>query len=189
MTYHSRGIRAVSGERSRSEFDVGALAEGDAGTSTESGEARALGSAGSSEEEDVNGGSSQSGEDDEKNRDDDVSWRHTFGWSGTAQQVCLAMDAFVIVGALALDLAVAGANPAILARAAQRRRARSFLSRVARHFSASLNLDRAVGASASISARNKDAQVSARAVEARIAHRRIVPIFTENCLNYKKIRK
>ncbi len=104
----------------------------------------------------------------------------------TAQQVGLAMGAFVIiVGALAMDLAVAGADPKILAMAPQKKkkRLRSFLSRVPRHFSARLNQDRAVEAGARISARNKDAQVSARAVEARIAHRRTIgSIFPENCL-------
>ena len=63
MTYHSRGIRAVSGERSRSKFDVGSLAERDTRTSTEPSETRALSSAGTTEEEYINSGSSQSGKD------------------------------------------------------------------------------------------------------------------------------
>lgn len=100
-----------------------------------------------------------------------------------------AVYTFVIVGTLALDLAVTDADAAVLARATQRRRARPFLRGVARYFASSLNLDCAVGTSATISARNEDAQVSARAVKARVVDRRVVSIFTEHCLKQKEIVK
>jgi hypothetical protein len=75
-----------------------------------------------------------------------------------------AMNAFLIVGTLTLDLAVTSADAPVLTRTAQWRRARPFLRRITRHFATRLHLAGAVGASATVSARNQDAQVSARAV-------------------------
>lgn len=177
---HGGGGRAVSRKGGWSKFDVCALSERDAGTSSEARESRTLSTACTAEEEDVDSGSCQSSEDDEQNGDNDVSWSDAFRGRRSAQQMGFAVYTFVIVGTLALDLAVTDADAAVLARATQRRRARPFLRSVARYFASSLNLDCAVGTSATISARNEDAQVSARAVKARVVDRRVVSIFTEH---------
>jgi hypothetical protein len=57
-----------------------------------------------------------------------------------------------------------------------------------RQFFTRLNQDRAVGAGERISGRNKDTEGSARAVEARIAHRRTIGSkFPENCLKWTNL--
>lgn len=158
------------------------MSERHAGTGAESGESRTLGPSRSAKEKDVDGGAGQSSQDNEQDRDDDDGRRDALLRSATPLHLDLAMGAFEVVGALAQNLAVSGARASVLARAAVRRRTRSFLSRVARHLVARLHLDGGVGAGASVSARNQETEMAARAVEARVANGRVVAILAVDCL-------
>ena len=151
---------SISGEDGRSEFYVGALTEGDAGTGAESSESASLGSSGAPEEEDVDGSADQSRKDDDHHRSDDGGRRNALRRRRTTQKVRLAVDALEIRRTLALNFAVVGAHSAVLAGTAERRRTLPLHQSVARHFASALTLS-VVWTSAAESSRNQKTQVRA----------------------------
>ena len=184
-----------NGKEKKKENGKTNLAEGDAGAGAESGEAGALGPAGAPEDEDVDGDAGQGGDDDEQHGHDDVGRRGALGRRRSAQHVRLTVDAFKVGRADAVRPAVVGARAAVLARTAQRRRTRPLLHGVARRLGrrrrrrrrrGTGRRRRAVRTHAPEAARNLQAQVRARAVAARVAHRRVVAVLAEHCARQKQ---
>ena len=93
------------------------------------------------------------------------------------------MNSFVIAWAFALDGTDAVSNTPVLARKAEMRRKGRLISTIALVIRTALR-ERAV-----ISARNELAKIDLKAspVIARIAHSRVVPVFTKNCFKIENL--